>query len=119
MSFEMFVTYRASLEYQEGAIAFVKASALRLGHPSDLLCPCIDCQNLCHQPTDTVVDQLIIKGMDQKYKRKDSWFEHGDVWSDKPSDSGSEEHEAYDLFRTAFFDGEVSQPHTDDETRRC
>ncbi|RIA05463.1 hypothetical protein BRARA_K00238, partial [Brassica rapa] len=100
---------RASLEYQEGAFAFVKESALRLGQPSDLLCPCIDCRNLCHQPTDTVptdtvVDHLIIKGMDQKYKRKQSWFEHGDVKADKPSDIGSEEYEAYDLFRTAFFD---------------
>ena len=72
MSFKMFVTYMVSLEYQEGAFAFVKEIALRLGHPSDLLCPCIDCRNLYHQPTDTVVDQLIIKGMDQKYKRKES-----------------------------------------------
>lgn len=68
----MFVTYMASLEYQEGAFAFVKESALRLGHPSDMLCPCIDYRNLCHQPTDTVVDHLIIKGMDQIYKRKES-----------------------------------------------
>ena len=108
------VCYRASLEYQEGAMAFVRASALRLGQPTDILCPCIDCRNLCHQPTDTVVDHLIINGMDQKYKRKQSWFEHGDVKSDKPSDMGSQECEAFDLFRTAFFDGEASQPHNND-----
>ena len=108
------VCYRASLEYQEGAMAFVRASALRLGQPTDILCPCIDCRNLCHQPTDTVVDHLIINGMDQKYKRKQSWFEHGDVKSDKPSDMGSQECEAFDMFRTAFFDGEASQPHNND-----
>ncbi|KAL0697172.1 hypothetical protein Bca4012_064352 [Brassica carinata] len=108
---------RASLEYQEGAIAFVRASALRLGHPTDMSCPCIDCRNLCHQPTDTVVDHVIIKGIDQKYKRKESWFEHGDVRSDKPSDIGSQEHETYDVFRTAFFDGEASQPQTDNEVQ--
>lgn len=113
----MFVTYMASLEYQEGAFAFVKESALRLGHPSDMLCPCIDYRNLCHQPTDTVVDHLIIKGMDQIYKRKESQFEHGDAKADKPSDIRSEEYVAYDLFRTAFFDGEAPQPHNDDEVQ--
>ena len=90
----------------------MKKSALRLNHPTDMLCPCIDCRNLCHHPIDIVVDHLIIKCIDQKYKRKESWFEHGDVKTDKPSDIRSQECEAYGLFKTAFFDVEASQPVT-------
>jgi len=47
-----------------------------------MLCPCIDCRNLCHQPIDIVLDHLVIKGMDQKYKRNSSWSLHGDKRAD-------------------------------------
>ena len=47
----------------------------------------------------------MIKGMDQKYKRNSSWSLHGDKRAEKASDNPSSSFEAYDLIRTAFFDG--------------
>lgn len=84
----------------------MKASSVRLGNPTEMLCPCIDCRNLCHQPVYTVEDHLVIRGMDQRYKRNTCWSLHGDVKTDKQSDGSSYDFEAYDLIRTAFFDGE-------------
>lgn len=55
------------------------ASARRLGNPEDILCPCIDCRNVCHQPLGTVIDHLVIRGMDQKYKMNTCWSKHGDI----------------------------------------
>jgi len=57
-------TDRASVEYQRGVTSFVHASSMRLGNPSAMLCPCIDCRNLCHQPVDLVLDHLVIRGTD-------------------------------------------------------
>ncbi|CAL9234012.1 unnamed protein product [Arabidopsis halleri] len=117
---------RASLEYQRGASnfvhassVFVHASSVRLGNPSAMLCPYIDCRNLCHQPIDIVLDHLVIRGMDQKYKRNSFWSLHGDIRTEKPSDDPSSAFEAYDLIRTAFFDCEDNpqpQNHSEDQT---
>ncbi|CAE6199549.1 unnamed protein product [Arabidopsis arenosa] len=90
---------RASVEYEEGARAFVYASAKRLGNPLQLFCPCIDCRNVCHEDINTVVDHLVIRGMDQKYKRKSCWSIHGETRNEKTVDDQHAELEAYELFR--------------------
>lgn len=113
----MFFTDRASLEYQTGAYNFVQASATNLGNPSDMFCPCIDCRNLCHQPKDTVVDHLVIRGMDEKYKRNSCWTKHGEVKTNRAAEDPSSEFEAYDLIRTAFFDSDSqSKSQNEDQT---
>lgn len=73
------VDYRTSFEYEQGATDFVHGSARRLGDPPNMFFPCIDCQNLCHQPISTVLDHLVIRGMDEKYKRNRHWINHGEI----------------------------------------
>ncbi|XP_020871766.1 uncharacterized protein LOC110225872 [Arabidopsis lyrata subsp. lyrata] len=92
---------RASREYVEGATNFVTASSRRLGNPSEIFCPCIDCRNVCHQLVDTVVDHLVIKGMNKKYMRNSCWSMHGERKSDISDSVPTSETEAYDLLRTA------------------
>ncbi|CAE5959401.1 unnamed protein product [Arabidopsis arenosa] len=99
---------RASREYVEGATNFVTASSRRLGNPSEIFCPCIDCRNVCNQLVDTVVDHLVIKGMDKKYMRNSCWSMHGERKSDISDSVPTSETEAYDLLRTAYFTGEGS-----------
>ncbi|CAA7045955.1 unnamed protein product [Microthlaspi erraticum] len=97
---------RTSLEYEQGATDFVNGSAKRLGDLPNILCPCLDCRNLCHQPLSTTLDHLVIRGMDQKYKRSRCWTKHGEKRDLKVGDEQTSEFEAYELFKTAFFDGE-------------
>jgi len=96
---------RTSLEYEQGATDFVKASARKLGNPPNMFCPCVDCRNVCHQPGDTVLDHLVIRGMDHKYKRNSCWSIHGDLRNETNEIPGSS-FEAYELFRTAFHEEE-------------
>ncbi|CAA7022576.1 unnamed protein product [Microthlaspi erraticum] len=100
---------RASLEYQEGANKFVSESAKKLGNIVHLFCPCVDCRNVCHQPVGTVVDHLVIKGMDQKYKRSNCWSKHGEIRPDKLSDVQTSDCEAFELIKTAFPVAETSE----------
>ncbi|KAG7542959.1 Transposase-associated domain [Arabidopsis thaliana x Arabidopsis arenosa] len=90
---------RNSLEYEAGATKFVVESASNLGNPSEMFCPCLLCRNVCHQSMDTVVEHLVIKGMDQKYKRSKCWSLHGDIMNEKTPNVDSSENEAYELFR--------------------
>ena len=105
---------RNSIEYEKGATTFVYASSRRLGDPSEMFCPCTDCRNLCHQPNDTVLEHLVIKGMDHKYKRNGCWSKHGEIRADKLEAEPSSEFGAYELIRTAYFDGE---DHSDSENQ--
>ena len=43
-----------------------------------LLCPCIDCRNLSRHHDDIILEHLIIKGMDTKYKSSNRWYNHGE-----------------------------------------
>ncbi|CAA7049789.1 unnamed protein product [Microthlaspi erraticum] len=67
-----------------------------------MFCPCIDCRNVCHQCSETVLEHLVIRGMDHKYKRSRCWSKHGEIRDGKTNDVQTSEHEAYDLIRTAF-----------------
>ncbi|CAA7042281.1 unnamed protein product [Microthlaspi erraticum] len=100
---------RTSLEYELGCQNFVNASSRSLGNLSELFCPCVDCRNVCHQPRETVVDHLVIRGMDQKYKRNQCWSKHEEQRKAAKDDVPTSESEAYNLIRTAFFDGEDNE----------
>ncbi|XP_020885189.1 uncharacterized protein LOC110229414 [Arabidopsis lyrata subsp. lyrata] len=104
---------RTSLEYHEGASSFVSESAKRLGNLEEMLCPCMHCRNVCHQSRETVVDHLVIRGMDQKYKRRTCWSLHGELISDNTADEARPELEAHYLFRAAF--GSEGKPENHDE----
>ncbi|CAA7023873.1 unnamed protein product [Microthlaspi erraticum] len=99
---------RTSLEYEQGATDFVYGSSWRLGDPPNMFCPCLDCRNLCHQPIATILDHLVIRGMDQKYKRNRCWTKHGEKRDLNVGEEQTSEFEAYELFRAAFFDGDDS-----------
>lgn len=106
----LFVTYRNCVEYEQGATKFVFDSAKRLGNVSHMWCPCLDCRNVVHQSNQTVFDHLVIRGMDEKYKKNNCWSKHGDIWDANRTDVYTSENEAYDLIRTAFIDTEGKQP---------
>ncbi|XP_020871051.1 uncharacterized protein LOC110225619 [Arabidopsis lyrata subsp. lyrata] len=78
-----------------------------MGNLAEILCPCVDCRNVCHQLLDTVVDHLVMRGMDLKYRRNPCWFNHGDRRERTSADVLTSEEEAYDLIRTAYFESEV------------
>ncbi|XP_056843196.1 uncharacterized protein LOC108831992 [Raphanus sativus] len=106
---------RNSHEYSEGATNFVNSSARRLGSLLEMLCPCRDCRNLSHQSLDKIVEHLVIRGMDKKYKSS-RWSIHGEK-RDSAEDSVLQcETEAFDLFKTAFsMDEGGPNPTTDNE----
>ncbi|CAE5959255.1 unnamed protein product [Arabidopsis arenosa] len=99
---------RNSLEYEEGATKFVLDATSCLGNVLAMFCPCVDCRNVVHQSNETVLEHLVIRGMDLKYKRSKCWSKHGEI-SDKTADVHASENEAYDLFRTAFMESEGKQ----------
>ena len=84
----------------------MSSSSRRLGDPAEMLCPCLDCRNVCHQSTETVFEHLVIRGMDQKYKICKYWTKHGDTRPHQSADAYSSENEAYELFRTSFMGNE-------------
>ncbi|XP_018459050.2 uncharacterized protein LOC108829946 [Raphanus sativus] len=92
---------RNSDEYSEGATNFVYSSARRLGNLSEMLCPCRDCRNLSHQLVDKILEHLVIRGMDKKYKSS-CWSIHGEKKESKEDTGPGNEMEAYELFKTAF-----------------
>lgn len=96
---------RNSREYEQGAVDFVNASARNLGNPPNMICPCVDCRNVSHQPVATVLDHLVIRGMDQKYKRNSCWSIHGDKMNER-DEVPSSSFEAYELLRTVFSDAD-------------
>ena len=93
----------------KGATNFVTVASRRLGNPTELFCPCIDCRNVCHQEVDTVLYHLVIKGMDKKYMRNSCLSMHGERKSDI-THGPTLESEAYDLLRTAYCSGEGTHP---------
>ncbi|CAE5959422.1 unnamed protein product [Arabidopsis arenosa] len=95
---------RNSLEYEIGARNFVSGASSNLGNPTEMFCPCVDCRNVCHQLIETVLDHLVIRGMDLKYKRNPCWSKHGDMTHiDKRSVDGENDQEPAE-------GGEQSQP---------
>ena len=73
-----FFHYRTSKEYSQGARCFVEAAKRNIRNVEKLLCPCLDCRNLSRQHDDIIVEHLIIRGMDPKYKSSTKWYHHGE-----------------------------------------
>ncbi|CAA7033482.1 unnamed protein product [Microthlaspi erraticum] len=75
-----------------------------------MLCPCRDCRNLCHQSVEEIVEHLVIRGMDKKYKTS-CWSIHGEKRASTEDSGRRHETEAFELFKTAFSmnEGEPNQ----------
>ena len=93
----------------EGATNFVTVASRRLGILTEIFCSCVGCRNVCHQEVDTVLDHLVIKGVEKKYMRISCWSMHGKRKYDI-TDGPTLESEAYDLLRTAYCSGEGTHP---------
>jgi len=105
---------RLSNDYEEGARYFLIESAKTLGNPSAMFCPCSDCRNLCHQQVDVVLEHLVIRGMDEKYKRNSFWINDGDKRNvNRSDDDPTCPGEAYELLITAFFESEDDKHYSD------
>ncbi|KAL6224997.1 hypothetical protein ACLB2K_003851 [Fragaria x ananassa] len=103
--------HRASPRYEEGAWNFVNTVKRNLGNLDLILCPCIDCRNNDRFDGNTIVDHLVMRGMDAKYKQRKDWYEHGEhkISGDKNEEVVNDE--IYNLFRAAqFFDHEHMEP---------
>ncbi|XP_010419027.1 PREDICTED: uncharacterized protein LOC104704679 [Camelina sativa] len=96
---------RNSIEYLEGGTKFANSSARRLGNLFEMLCPCRDCRNVCHQLIDEIVENLVIRGTDKKYKTS-CWSIHGEKRASTEDSGPQHETEAFDLFKTAISMGE-------------
>ena len=99
---------RATREYKQRACNFVKDAKRNLGNVEKILCPCSDCRNLTHHYEKTVVEHLIIKGMDLKYMCN-TWYNHGEkinIREKKKLD------DIYDLFKAIHFEDEDFVNHT-------
>ena len=110
INFHLCASDRNSLEYEQGATEFVFSSSRQLADLVEMFCPCVDCRNVCHQSRETVFEHLVIRGMDQKYKRCKYWSKHGDIRPDKTADVQTSENEAYELMRTAFIASDGKTP---------
>ncbi|EOA12712.1 hypothetical protein CARUB_v10028038mg [Capsella rubella] len=84
-----------------GARKFVFGVASSMGNPTEMFCPCVDCRNVCHWLIQTVLDHLVIRGMDEKYKRNPFWSKHGEKRDKTAVVFPTSEEEAYELLRTA------------------
>ncbi|CAA7046832.1 unnamed protein product [Microthlaspi erraticum] len=80
-----------------------------------MVCPCRDCRNLCHQSVEEIVEHLVIRGMDKKYKTS-CWSIHGEKRASTEDSGRRHETEAFDLFKTAFSmdEGEPNQTNGDE-----
>ena len=81
----------------------MKAAEKKLGYPAKLFCPCKDCRIVSHQTSDDVLERLVIRGMDLKYKRGTCWTKHGDqALNGEVVDNETTNDEAYNLYRAAY-----------------
>ncbi|KAK9943329.1 hypothetical protein M0R45_008939 [Rubus argutus] len=94
---------RADPEYEKGAWNFVKTVTRNLGNPERILCPCIDCRNVETLCGSTVVDHLVRRGMELKYKQRKDWYEHGEHISSDDENDEMVDNETYNLYRAAHF----------------
>ncbi|XP_040371992.1 uncharacterized protein LOC112192328 isoform X2 [Rosa chinensis] len=103
--------HRADPEYEKGAWNFVKTVTRNLGNPEMILCPCIDCRNVDHQHGSIVVEHLVTRGMEAKYKQRKDWYEHGEQTINGHKNEEVVNDEIYELFKAAqFLDQDCIKP---------
>ncbi|KAK9926971.1 hypothetical protein M0R45_024177 [Rubus argutus] len=90
--------HRADPEYEKRAWNFVKPVIRNLGNPERILCPCIDCRNVETLSGSIVVDHLVRRGMDLKYKKRRDWYEHGEQIISGDENDEMVNNEAYNLY---------------------
>lgn len=94
--------HRAHPEYEQGAWKFVQMVTKNLGYPEKKLCPCIDCRSVSHQFGSTVVEHLVVRGVDAKYKRKYlKSHEQQTISGEEVGEMVNDE--SYNLYRAAQF----------------
>lgn len=74
-----------------------------LGDTNLIICPCVDCRNLARHLGSTVVDHLVMKGMDEAYKIRTDWFYH-EVINSAAEDERKEKQwndEVFELYEAA------------------
>jgi len=91
--------YRTSIEYQQGALNFVHAAKRKIRNIEKKLCPCTDCQNLSRHDDHIIVEHLIMKGMDPRYKSS-IWYNHGEEINEEKK---AKSFDVYDIFLEYFF----------------
>ncbi|XP_012844374.1 PREDICTED: uncharacterized protein LOC105964403 [Erythranthe guttata] len=94
---------RVDPEYEIGASKFVEAVIKNLGNPEMILCPCIDCRNVDHQSGNIVVEHLVTRGMDIKYKQRNDWYEHGEQMTSGERVDEIVNNEAFNLYKATHY----------------
>lgn len=77
----------------------MKTVIRNLGNPERILCPCIDCRNVETLSGSIVVDHLVRRGMDLKYKKRRDWYEHGEQIISGDENDEMVNNEAYNLYK--------------------
>lgn len=89
--------------YKKGATDFVRVVSAALGDTNLIICPCVDCRNLARHLGSTIVDHLVMKGMDEAYKIRTDWFYH-EVINSAAEDERKEKQwndEVFELYEAA------------------
>ncbi|XP_028110959.1 uncharacterized protein LOC114309428 [Camellia sinensis] len=85
------------------------------GNPDMIICPCGSCRNLSQQHCDTVLEHLVMKGMDPRYK---SWVLHGEPLSESIEvQENAAIPETYRMFRDVYVQDDFSQPTNESRER--
>lgn len=76
---------------------------INLGNPKMILCPCLDCRNVDNQCGSIVVEHLVIKIMEPKYKHGQDWYAHGEIITSGETVDDIVNDETYNLYKAAHF----------------
>ncbi|MCL7031572.1 hypothetical protein MKW94_005373 [Papaver nudicaule] len=112
---------RGGVPYQDAVKKFVHLACEKLGNPSKLSCPCVDCKNLAAPlPPKTVHLHLLQRGMDQTYTE---WVLHGEkvsTFNDVHEEGETRQRTFYQMWTDANVEGDaeqgqgVAEPRQDD-----
>ena len=73
---------RCSDDYKLGVEDFISFAIEHVEDENNILCPCVECNNMVRLGVDAIRDHLITKGINQLYK---CWLSHGEVLGDASS----------------------------------
>ncbi|XP_021846923.2 uncharacterized protein [Spinacia oleracea] len=73
---------RCSDDYELGVEDFISFAVEHSEDENNILCPCVECNNMVRLGVEVIRDHLITKGINQLYK---CWLSHGEVLGDASS----------------------------------
>ncbi|XP_056688671.1 uncharacterized protein [Spinacia oleracea] len=73
---------RCSDDYKLGVEDFISFAIEHVEDENNILCPCVECNNMVRLGVDAIRDHLITKGINQLYK---CWLSHGEILGDASS----------------------------------